>query len=65
MSSDAVERFLCCVALLSFCSTICLTQNTEAKAPPVIDFRVHAMDASFSGLAPTCINTSKLLESDP
>jgi Tat protein secretion system quality control protein TatD with DNase activity len=65
MSSDAVERFLCCVALLSFCSTVCLAQNTEAKDPPVIDVHVHAMDANFPGLAPMCPNTSKFTASDP
>ena len=65
MSSDAVERFLCCVALLSFCSTVCLAQNTEAKAPPVIDVHVHAMDANFPGLPPMCPNTSKFTASDP
>jgi predicted TIM-barrel fold metal-dependent hydrolase len=65
MSSDAVARFLCCVALLSFCSTVCLAQNTEAKAPPVIDVHVHAMDANFPGLPPMCPNTSKFTASDP
>lgn len=65
MSSDAVERFLCCIALLSFCSTVCLAQNTEAKAPAVIDVHVHAMDANSPGLAPMCPNTSKFMASDP
>jgi len=65
MSSGAVGRFLRCVALLSFCSTVCLAQNTEAKAPPVIDVHVHAMDANFPGLAPMCPNTSKFTASDP
>jgi predicted TIM-barrel fold metal-dependent hydrolase len=65
MSSGAVGRILCCVALLSFCSTVCLAQNTEAKAPPVIDVHVHAMDANFLGLAPMCPNTSKFTASDP
>jgi len=41
MSSGPVERLLCCVALLSFCSTVCLAQNAEAKAPPMIDVHVH------------------------
>jgi hypothetical protein len=52
MSSGAGERLLCGVALLSFCSTVCLAQGTEAKVPPVIDVHVHAMDANFSDLAP-------------
>jgi predicted TIM-barrel fold metal-dependent hydrolase len=65
MSSGAVGRILCCVALLSFCSPVCLAQNTEAKAPPVIDVHVHAMDANFPGLAAMCPNTSKFTASDP
>jgi hypothetical protein len=65
MSSGAVGRFLRCVALLSFCSTVYLAQNTEAKVPPVIDVHVHAMDANFPGLAPMCPNTSKFTASDP
>jgi uncharacterized protein len=65
MSGGAVARCLRCVALLSFCSTVCLAENTEAKAPPLINVHVHAMDANFPGLAPMCPNTSKFTASDP
>jgi len=61
MPSDAAERFLCCVALLSFCSTVCLAQNAEAKVPPVIDVHVHAMDGNFPGLARVMSGTDQLL----
>jgi uncharacterized protein len=65
MSSGPIWRFLCCAVLLSSCSTISLAQNTEAKAPPVIDVHVHAMDGTFPGVAPMCPNTSKFTASDP
>jgi predicted TIM-barrel fold metal-dependent hydrolase len=50
---------------LSACSTVSLAQNTEAKAPPVIDVHVHAMDGNFPGVAPMCPNTSSFMASDP
>src|SRR5260370_34060626 len=65
MSSSSIRRFLCCALLLSTCSTVSLAQNTEAKAPPVIDVHAHAMDGNFPGLAPMCPNTSKFTASDP
>jgi predicted TIM-barrel fold metal-dependent hydrolase len=65
MSSRPVQRFLCCAVLLSSSSTIALAQNTDGKAPPVIDVHVHAMDASSPGVAPMCPNTSKFTASDP
>ena len=65
MPSDHIWRFLCCAVLLSSCSTVSLAQNTESKAPPVIDVHVHAMDGTFPGVAPMCPNTSKFTASDP
>jgi uncharacterized protein len=65
MFSGQLWRFLCCVALLSFCSAVSFAQNTEGKAPPVIDVHVHAMDGSFPGVAAMCPNTSKFMASDP
>src|SRR5438477_12250008 len=65
MSSDPIWRFLCRAVLLSSCSMISLAQNIEAKAPPVIDVHVHAMDGTFPGVAPMCPNTSKFTASDP
>jgi len=63
MPSRHIWRFLCCALLLSSCSTVCLAQNTESKAPPVIDVHVHAID--FPGAVPMCPNTSKFTASDP
>src|ERR1700747_2432700 len=65
MSSGRVLQFFCCAVLLSSCSTVSLAQNTEAKAPPVLDVHVHAMDGDFPGVAPMCPNTSKFTASDP
>jgi hypothetical protein len=65
MFSSSIWRFLSCAVLLSFCSTASLPQNTEAKAPPVIDVHVHAIDGNFPGVAPMCPNTSKFTASDP
>ena len=65
MSSRPVRWFLCCAVLLSSSSRIALAQNTDGKAPPVIDVHVHAMDANFPGVAPMCPNTSKFTASDP
>jgi uncharacterized protein len=65
MSSSPVCRLLYCAALLSSCSTVSLAQNTESKAPPVIDVHVHAIDGTFPGVAPMCPNTSKFTASDP
>src|SRR2546421_3623118 len=65
MSSSSIWRLLSCAVLLSSCSTVSLAQNTESKAPPVIDVHVHAMDGTFPGVAPMCPNTSKFTASDP
>src|SRR6266481_6902362 len=65
MSPSSIWRFLCCVMVFSFCAVVSFAQNTEAKAQPVIDVHVHAMDANFPGLAPMCPNTSKFTASDP
>jgi uncharacterized protein len=65
MSCSPIWRLLCCAVLLSSCSTVALAQNTESKAPPVIDVHVHAIDGTFPGVAPMCPNTSKFTASDP
>jgi uncharacterized protein len=65
MSSNHLWRFLCCALFVSSCSAVSLAQNTEGKAPPVIDVHVHAMDGNFPGVAPMCPNTSKFTASDP
>jgi uncharacterized protein len=65
MSLGPIWRFLCCAVLLSSCAMVSLAQNTETKAPPVIDVHVHAMDGTFPGVAPMCPNTSKFTASDP
>ncbi|MBV9623192.1 MAG: hypothetical protein JOZ14_04350 [Acidobacteria bacterium] len=65
MSISSVWRFLCCAVLLSSCSSVSVAQNTETKAPPVIDVHVHAMDGNFPGIGPMCPNTSKFTASDP
>src|SRR5438874_1432796 len=64
MSSGPIWRFLSCAVLLSSCSAGSLAQNA-AKAPPVIDVHVHAMDGTLPGVAPMCPNTSKFTASDP
>jgi len=65
MSSGQFWRVLSCAVLLSSCSAVSFAQNTEGKAPPVIDVHVHAMDGNFPGVAPMCPNTSKFTASDP
>ena len=65
MLSVPAGRFVCCAVLLASWPTVALGQNTEAKAPPVIDIHVHAMDGTFPGVAPMCPNTSKFTASDP
>ena len=65
MPSRHIWRLLCCALLLSSCSMVALGQNTESKAPPVIDVHVHAIDGNFPGAAPMCPNTSKFTASDP
>src|SRR5260221_13974003 len=64
MSSDFFKRLCCCAAILAS-SSPSLAQNTESKAPPVLDVHVHAADFSFPGIAPMCPNTSKFTASDP
>ena len=63
MSCYLIQRFLCGALLLAFSSTMSLAQKTEAKASPVIDVHVHAID--FPGATPMCPNTSKFTASDP
>jgi uncharacterized protein len=65
MSTSSVWRFFSCAVLLSSCSNLSLGQNTQTKAPPVIDVHVHAMDGTFPGIGPMCPNTSKFTASDP
>jgi uncharacterized protein len=65
MSSNHFWRFLCCALVVSSCSAVSLAQNTDGKAPPVIDVHVHAIDGNFPGVAPMCPNTSKFIASDP
>jgi uncharacterized protein len=65
MPSRHIGRVSCCALLLSCCSMVTLGQNTESKAPPVIDVHVHAIDGAFPGAAPMCPNTSKFTASDP
>ncbi len=65
MATGRLWRVLCCVLFLASCSTVSVAQNTEGKAPPVIDVHVHAMDGNFPGVAPMCPNTSKFTASDP
>jgi predicted TIM-barrel fold metal-dependent hydrolase len=64
MSLLRIWRRLFCVLFLSFSPTLALAQNTESKAPPVLDVHVHAMDGNFPGVAPMCPNTSKFTASD-
>ena len=62
----SLQRLTHLVALLALASAVCPAQNADvAKLPPVLDVHVHAMDASFPGLAPMCPNTSKFTASDP
>src|SRR5205807_10311061 len=65
LSSPSFCRLLWCAALFLSCSTVSLAQNTESKAPPVIDVHVHAIDGNFPGVAPMCPNTSRFTASDP
>src|SRR5216684_5268019 len=65
MSSILIRRLLSCAVLLSSCSTVSFAQNSESKAPPVIDVHVHGIDGTFPGVAPMCPNTSKFTASDP
>jgi len=58
-------RNLCCALLLVLSPALSIAQNTEPKAPPVLDVHVHAADFSSPGLAPMCPNTSKFTASDP
>ncbi len=64
MPFDFLKRLGCCAAILAS-GSIAFSQNTESKAPPVLDVHVHAVDFSFPGLAPMCPNTSKFTASDP
>jgi len=63
MSTCNFPRFLCFAAILGLTPCIALAQNTDAKAPPVLDVHVHAID--FPGAQPMCPNTSKFTASDP
>ncbi|MFN7929508.1 MAG: amidohydrolase family protein [Blastocatellia bacterium] len=61
----STRRLFLCAALFFFGASVLRAQNTEAKAPPVIDVHVHAMDGDFSGAAPMCPNTPQFIASDP
>ncbi len=61
---SALRFFLCAMLFLSGAVTG-RAQNAEAKAPPVIDVHVHAMDGNFPGTSPMCPNTPQFLASDP
>src|SRR3974377_2385954 len=65
MFAGPIKQLVCCAVLLLSGTTGSLAQNTESKAPPVIDVHVHAMDGTFPGVAPMCPNTSKFTASDP
>src|SRR6478752_1144257 len=65
MACSLVTRFLRCAVVISFIPALASAQNTESKAPPVLDVHVHAMDGNFPGVAPMCPNTSKFTASDP
>lgn len=65
MSTGPFGRVLRCALILSFFAALSLAQNAPAKAPPVIDVHVHAMDGTFPGIAPMCPNTSMFTASDP
>ena len=62
MSIRLIFRSLCCSAIVISISAF--AQNTDPKAPPVLDVHVHAMDG-FPGIGPMCPNTSKFTASDP
>ncbi len=63
--SSRLNCVLSCAMVVVSISGVSLTQNATAKAPPVIDVHVHAMDGSFPGVQPMCPNTSKFTASDP
>jgi len=63
MSTRTFSRFWCFAAVLVLSVGISLAQNTDSKAPPVLDVHVHAID--FPGAQPMCPNTSKFTASDP
>ncbi len=65
MSFGLAGRIAGCAILISACALGANAQNSDAKAPPVLDVHVHAMDADFPGLTPMCPNTSQFLASDP
>ena len=56
---------LVCLTAFAAASRPAFSQNTDEKAPPVIDVHVHAMDESFPGMGAVCPNQSKFLASDP
>ncbi len=58
------RHFLRFAILPVILSAISFAQNTDLKAPPVLDVHVHAMDG-FPGVGPMCPNTSKFIASDP
>src|SRR5437660_2047769 len=62
----SLHRLTQLVALLALASAVCPAQTADvANLPPVLAVHVHAMDASFPGLAPMGPNTSKFTASDP
>jgi len=65
MLRNSLLRWLIIGVLSGSYSALGLAQNTDGKAPPVLDVHAHAMDGDFPGLAPMCPNTSKFTASDP
>ena len=63
MFTYALSRFLYLATILGLSCGLSLAQNTDSKAPPVLDVHVHAID--FPGATPMCPNTSKFTASDP
>ena len=65
MTPQIRKSALCFVSAVVFsASSVCLSQNTPADLPPVLDVHVHAMD-DIPGAVPMCPNTSKFTASDP
>ena len=58
------QTLRCLIVLVLITSVVCAAQNTDVKAPPVLDVHVHAMDG-IPGIGPMCPNTSKFTASDP
>ena len=63
MFTYTLSRFLYLATILGLSCGLSLAQNTDSKAPPVLDVHVHAIN--FPDAAPMCPNTSKFTASDP